>query len=338
MADAIRPPPPQDPGREVVGLVELSRALGRLLDPTSRKEDVVGVECDGVVRWEFVVLAKGSTPPPEATPLAVHEVSARTLEVLNEVDSSGRPVTLEEDGQAVAVLRPTAYVAPETQVHDPAPRPPPDAPARDSNSVGAREAVLTLVAVGSVVFAALDLPPLLIGLGVAIIVLVWRRMAGAPLRDPLQAGAAVAALALLVLLVVGRQTLPKASAPPPRKEASPGRVIVVDNRVTSGNEMREDKFPTSLTTRPVAHCGTRGCNITNTERETGGGYDAAVCQRRGERITNGDDSSRADDDNPRLFASTAYYGVRLKATDTFGYVSEVWIAPRYRGGLNLPAC
>lgn len=115
------------------------------------------------------------------------------------------------------------------------------------------------------------------------------------------------------------------------------RVITVDNRVTNGLSMREDSTPVRLTTQPWVYCGSRGCNINGTERSSGGTYDAAVCQRTGERTTNGNDSSPADDNNPERFESTRYYGVRL-SNGTFGYVSEVWIRAADRGGLGLPAC
>jgi murein DD-endopeptidase MepM/ murein hydrolase activator NlpD len=115
------------------------------------------------------------------------------------------------------------------------------------------------------------------------------------------------------------------------------RVITVDNRVTNGMGMREDPTPTRLSTQPWIRCSTRGCAIGGTERGTGGTYDAAVCQTSGERTTNGNDSSSADDANPERFESTRYYGVRL-SNGTFGYVSEVWIRAADRGGLGLPAC
>lgn len=203
-----------------------------------------------------------------------------------------------------------------------------------------------LLAAAGIVFAALGLPALKIGLGLAILVLVWRRIARAPRRDVLQALAAICAVVFLILMIVetddqaidGSRANETPSAPAPRHEAWPGKVIVVDNRVTSGKRMREDKEPARLTTKPVAGCERRGCDIPNTERVSGHSFNAAVCQRRGEEITNGDNNSSADDDNPRLVTSTRYYGVRLMASDTFGYVNEVWIARRDRGGLGLPTC
>lgn len=126
---------------------------------------------------------------------------------------------------------------------------------------------------------------------------------------------------------------PGTTTPP----APPRKVITVDNRVTNGMGMREDATPASLTTKPWKSCSSRGCNIANTQRTSGGSYDAAVCQTQGDRVTNGNDSSAADDANPERFESARFYGVRL--TDgTFGYISEVWIRSADRGGLGLPAC
>jgi hypothetical protein len=115
------------------------------------------------------------------------------------------------------------------------------------------------------------------------------------------------------------------------------RVLTVYNRVTNGMAMREDSTPARLTSKPWVFCTSRGCNIGGTERSTGQTYDAAVCQTSGERTTNGNDGSAVDDANPALFSSTRYYGVRL-GNGTFGYISEVWIAPEHRGGLGLPNC
>lgn len=128
------------------------------------------------------------------------------------------------------------------------------------------------------------------------------------------------------------------TSPAPSAPAGPARrVLTVDNRVTNGMGAREDPIPVRLTTQPWTYCGRRGCNINGTERGSGGTYDAAVCQRSGERTTNGNDGDPADDGNPIRFESTRYYGVRL-ADGTFGLVSEVWIRASDRGGLGLPSC
>lgn len=194
--------------------------------------------------------------------------------------------------------------------------------------------------IAGVVFAAVALPftKLLISLVIiAIIVVLWRRLERAPRFDPIQVGAiAVLLLSVAVLLVNAFSDEDKRSAPDPENEGS-GKILRVYNKVTSGPErMREDIEPVTLSTKPVAFCGGRDVCIEETERETGGTYDAAVCQREGEAITNGQDTGGSDDDNPGLFTSKLYYGVRLD--DTFGYVSEVWIDPEDRGGLGLPPC
>lgn len=126
-------------------------------------------------------------------------------------------------------------------------------------------------------------------------------------------------------------------SPAPGTPAPTRRVITIDNRVTNGMGMREDPTPVRLTTEPWIRCSSRGCNIAGTERTSGQTFDAAVCQRVGERTTNGNDSSPDDDANPLRFESTRYYGVRL-SNGTFGYVSEVWIRSADRGGLGLPTC
>lgn len=130
---------------------------------------------------------------------------------------------------------------------------------------------------------------------------------------------------------------PQRLDPKPDSGQVPRRLVIVDNRVTNGMQMREDPTPARLTTNPWVYCGRRGCNIAGTELVTGGTYDAAVCQAQGERTTNGNDHDSVDDANPERFESTRYYGVRL-ASGTFGYISEVWIRSADRGGLGLAGC
>jgi len=127
-------------------------------------------------------------------------------------------------------------------------------------------------------------------------------------------------------------------APPPPAPAPVGKVITIDNRITNGMSMLQDGVPLRLTTQARTYCGIYGCNIDGTERMTGDTYDAAVCQTRGERYTNGNDHDPADDANPERVESTLYYGVKLTGTTIFGYTSEVWVRATDRGGLGLPAC
>lgn len=210
-----------------------------------------------------------------------------------------------------------------------------------------KEAVLIglVVAIAGVVFTALGLPVTKVLIGVAVVALLvgaWRTREHAPLSDLIRIVAFAVVLGSVVALLIidaagdgGKKTI---SAPAPRHEASRGKVIRVYNRVTSGpRKMREDKTPVYLSTKPVIFCSDRNCRIPETNRQSGETYDAAVCQRVGERTTNGEDASRIDNHNPGLFSSRLYYGVRLDE-DTFGYVSVVWINPKQRGGLGLPSC
>lgn len=122
---------------------------------------------------------------------------------------------------------------------------------------------------------------------------------------------------------------------PSSQPDSPGRTLIVDSRVTNGPSMREDLNPVQLLDRPAATC-TTPCAIPNTARTTGGFIDDVYCQTFGPRVTNGDDTSSADDENPELAESRWYYGARINGIT--GYVSEVWVRPADRGGLGLPIC
>lgn len=112
--------------------------------------------------------------------------------------------------------------------------------------------------------------------------------------------------------------------------------LTVYNMVTNGTtEMREDT-PSYLSAAPETYCRSRGCMIAGAERNTGGTLGPAVCQRQGQRTTNGQDGNSIDDNNPGLFSATRWYGVRVNGT--IGYINEVWINPGQRGGLGLPGC
>lgn len=177
----------------------------------------------------------------------------------------------------------------------------------------------------------------------SVLVFISGRPKHISIRDPFQALAIGVFFVSVVVLIVhyvakdGGGT-DKRSAPAPEHAFSPGTVLHVYNKVTSGpRAMRESEEPVYLLTRPAAFCADGKCLIPGTERETGETYESAVCQLQGERVTNGQDNSAVDEQNPGLFSSHRYYEVRLSA-DTFGYVSEVWVSPKDQGGLGLPEC
>jgi hypothetical protein len=176
---------------------------------------------------------------------------------------------------------------------------------------------------------------------VSLIGLAWRWWHLRTPRDPLVGLAAILVLAaaFAAILTAGGGKHVVTSALHPEHEAPVGRLIQVYNKVTSGAKaMRDDdQHPVYLAWKRVAFCDERGCTIPGTHRETGQTFRSAVCRQEGERVTNGQDDSRNDDKNPGLFESSWYYGVRLNP-ETFGYINEVWVAPKDRGDLGLPNC
>jgi hypothetical protein len=128
------------------------------------------------------------------------------------------------------------------------------------------------------------------------------------------------------------------SAQPPQTVPSAvTRTVTVYNKVTDGEtEMREDSQPAYLSTEPRNYCKSIGCALPGTD-VTSGAQLTVACQIQAERTTNGNDSSSEDDHNPGLYESSLWYGVRLNDGRT-GYISEVWMQARDRGGLGLPGC
>lgn len=114
------------------------------------------------------------------------------------------------------------------------------------------------------------------------------------------------------------------------------RQITVDNRVTNGaTQMREDT-PAYLSTVTHNYCKRDGCALSGTDVGSGNTL-TAECTLAGDRTTNGQDNSSIDDSNPGLYSSTRWYGIRW-GDGRFGYISEVWIASQFRGGLSLRVC
>lgn len=149
--------------------------------------------------------------------------------------------------------------------------------------------------------------------------------------------AEIAVLAVLVALVAGLATalvLVVAAAPDPPVS----RTVVVQNRVAIGDgALVEDRSPSYLSSRPVARCANiPGCKIPGTEVGTGFTL-VAVCQMTGEVITNADVTSPNIGQNPNAAVSELWLGARAPG-GRVGYISEVYLAPAYRGGLGLPPC
>jgi hypothetical protein len=146
----------------------------------------------------------------------------------------------------------------------------------------------------------------------------------------------IAAFAVLVALVLGLATalvVVLAGGPDHRP-----RTVVVQNRVAiGGGQLVEDRSPSYLATRPIAYCANvPGCKIPGTDVGSGAVF-AAVCQLTGDAMTNADLTSTNIGQNPDVASSALWLGA--PAPDgRVGYISEVYLAPPYRGGLGLPPC
>ncbi|GAA4730164.1 hypothetical protein [Actinomycetospora chibensis] len=141
--------------------------------------------------------------------------------------------------------------------------------------------------------------------------------------------------ALVVLVVALATTLVVVLTSPPDVET---RTVVVQNKVAIGEgQLVEDRTPSYLGVRPVARCANMpGCKIPGTDVGTGATF-VAVCQLTGESITNADLTSTSIGQNPNAAVSELWLGARAP-DGRVGYISEVYLAPAYRGGLGLPLC
>ncbi|GAA4859699.1 hypothetical protein [Actinomycetospora straminea] len=157
-----------------------------------------------------------------------------------------------------------------------------------------------------------------------------------PARRSTRRRVEIAVFVLLVALVAGLATalvLVLAEPAPPEP-----RTVLVQNRVAIGpGELVEDRTPSYLSARPVAYCARQpGCKIPGTDVWSGATFEA-VCQLTGEVITNADLTSTSIGQNPNAAVSEVWLGA-LAPDGRVGYISEVYLAPAYRGGLGLPHC
>ncbi|WP_448626779.1 helix-turn-helix domain-containing protein [Geodermatophilus sp. URMC 64] len=155
------------------------------------------------------------------------------------------------------------------------------------------------------------------------------------------AAALLVAMGVLVGLLLGDDDDDddaRSAAPPSASAgAADGEEVVVHNVVTDGaTAMREDTAA-YLSTRPEIYCKSRGCAVEGGPQYRTSDRLTVSCQVAGDRTTNGDDSTTADDANPGLYSSTLWYGVPLP-DGGLGYLSEVWVDADHRGGLGLPEC
>jgi transcriptional regulator with XRE-family HTH domain len=145
--------------------------------------------------------------------------------------------------------------------------------------------------------------------------------------------AAVAAITVLVVAGGAVWWWPSRSV-----EAAPERTIVVQNKVAFGpSSLVEDGSPSYLAARPITRCANvPGCKLPGTDMGSGDTA-RATCQLQGVTLTNADVRSPGVEGNPNAAASALWYGISWR-DGRRGYLSEVYVAPMYRGGLQLPPC
>jgi hypothetical protein len=159
--------------------------------------------------------------------------------------------------------------------------------------------------------------------------------------------ATVGVVALLIVAVVLWLTLGGSSGSAsddhsladsaPELRGQPHSTVVVQNMyATDSSGLYEDHSPSYLSSRPVARCANIGCKIAGTDMASGASI-TAVCHLQGQLLTNADTSSPGIKTNPNASASALWYEI-IWPDERRGYISEVYLAPAYRGGLALPPC
>jgi hypothetical protein len=122
-----------------------------------------------------------------------------------------------------------------------------------------------------------------------------------------------------------------------RPTASPVIAIVVQNKVALGpSALVEDTTPVYLSSRPIPYCSRYNCRIPGTDM--GSGVAVVVdCRVMGALMVNYDLNATDDLSNPNRASSSLWYYVTLP-NGIDGFISEVYVESRYRGGLGLPMC
>jgi hypothetical protein len=114
-------------------------------------------------------------------------------------------------------------------------------------------------------------------------------------------------------------------------------IVVVQNEVAVGAaRLVENPAQAYLSSRPVPSCSTKGCEVPRSQ-VLSGSILRATCQIRGATMTNEDRASLGIARNENGITSSRWYRCALP-NGAAGYLSEVYVAPAYRGGQGLPAC
>lgn len=114
-------------------------------------------------------------------------------------------------------------------------------------------------------------------------------------------------------------------------------IVIVQNKVAIGSsKLLEDTTPAYLSRRPVPRCSIEGCEIQGTDMYSGAVLPVS-CWKRGAQMTNENTQSPGISRNPHGATSSRWYR-GIWPNGKSGFLSEVYIEPKYRGGLGLPQC
>lgn len=131
-----------------------------------------------------------------------------------------------------------------------------------------------------------------------------------------------------------------ASRSPAGAASSPSgiRAIEVQNKIAigTGDLIEDPAGPAYLSTRPAPWCARDGCKVAGTDLGSGARL-VVTCHVTGSLMTNYNMDSEPVQQNPNRVRSTLWYRAAFPDGRT-GYLSEVYIAPQYRGGMGLPIC
>jgi hypothetical protein len=128
-------------------------------------------------------------------------------------------------------------------------------------------------------------------------------------------------------------------AVPANTIVEPTRVITVQNKVAIGAaSLVEDKTPAYLSTEPRPYCAdeVNHCEVPDTTMGSGAAITADCIKFTDVIVFNYNIKEAAAVNNPDAARSRLWYhGTRNGKS---GYISEVYIVERDRGGLGLPVC
>lgn len=148
---------------------------------------------------------------------------------------------------------------------------------------------------------------------------------------------AVVALAVILVAAAMRAAGPRAARVSRPADASSGPVVIVQNKVAVGaSSLYEDTTPSYLSTKTDPECANYGCEIRGTQMWSGQVL-RALCQQQGAVMTNANLSSAGIGRNPGKVTSSLWYRAEMP-DGAVGYISEVYLTPSSRGGLELPRC